>query len=840
MKTKACSQIGQEAVDLRRVAEELANRQHEAPSTLHLLSAVALRSGPAADLLLERGITAETLMLAQSRSDPHQDSVMRVFSRAANISAECKAPSTNAVHVLVALLGEGNTAARRALSNQRVDLAQLRAAATRLNLKCMWQRSQEANAKPHRQKLESVAIGQRRVGKGETIPLFDTTSSRQGPRTTRTTARERRGQIVPLMRLPEPKNEKLQPEPEPVSAVVQAELESSAELPTPKRAHRSTANVGTTVLDPKKFPTLSAFGIPLTALAARGELDPVIGRDREIEHVLDVLAKRQGNNPILVGAPGVGKTSVVRGLAQRLVSEQTLNAVDERIIVEISIPELLSGTGVRGALAQRIVALHQEVKRAAGRVVVFFDEIHQLFMGDGADEISGELKLALARGELPCIGATTPEGYQRAIDADAALARRFSVVDVEEPSAQDARRLLSAVAEKLGQHHGIAYDSQALDDCIRWTMRYLPARQLPDKAVSVLDLAGARARRRGAHSVTPTAVAEVVASLADMPVERLTETDASRFMMLEQLIGEKVVGHQSSVQKIAAILRRNAAGLGSKRPLGTFLLLGPTGVGKTETAKALAHTLFHSETALTRIDMAEYSEPHSVARLLGAPPGYVGHDAGGQLTEAVRRRPYQIVLLDEIEKAHQDVLQSFLSVFDEGRMTDGRGRTVDFTNTVILMTSNLGSEHTAAQPPKRRVGFGAEQIVPSAEQSRAGVVAAARARLSPELYNRIDEVLVFDALSREEVREVARRLLMRTAAALTDRGIQFGVDEQSIEWLLDHGGYDISLGARPMKRILARFVEAPLAEQILTGALVSGMTAQVQLHEGQLRVIGLQ
>jgi ATP-dependent Clp protease ATP-binding subunit ClpC len=672
---------------------------------------------------------------------------------------------------------------------------------------------------------------------GVTIPLFGATPARQSSRDARSPAsRDRRAQIIPIMAPRETKEATKPSEPPPPS---RQQNQPATEAPrlTPRRAKRQHASIEQ--LDPKQFPTLAAFGIHLSAMAARGELDPVIGRDREIENVLDVLAKRHGNNPVLVGHAGVGKTSVVRGLAQRLVESATSGSADDRIIIEISIPEFLAGTGVRGALAQRMVALHQEVKRAAGRIVVFFDEIHQLFAGDAAEELSGELKLALARGELPCIGATTFEGYQRTIDADPALVRRFSVVEVEEPSPADARSVLDAVAERLHQHHGVSYDAQALDDCVRWTVRYLPGRQLPDKAVSVLDLAGARARRRASRKVTREAVAEVVASVADMPIERLTESDSARYLQLEQLVAEKVVGHQAAIAKIARILRRNAAGLGSKRPLGTFLLLGPTGVGKTESAKALAHTLFHSEVAMTRIDMAEYSEPHSIARLIGAPPGYVGHDAGGQLTEAVRRRPYQIVLLDEIEKAHQDVLQSFLSVFDEGRMTDGRGRTVDFTNTIILMTSNLGSDHTAARP-KRRVGFGAEQSVPSQRETESGVISAARASLSPELYNRIDEILVYEPLSREEVREVTRRLLARTAEALADRQIQLHVDDLAIDWLLDNGGYDISLGARPMKRTVARFVEAPLAEQILGGALVSGMSAHLRVLDAELRIVPLQ
>ena len=833
MKTRVCPRTSQEAVDLKRVAEELARRHGEPPSTLHVLSAVTLSGGTAADLLRERRVTAETLRTANPRLDTHRDSVARVFARAAEIAAEMNEPSPNAFHVLVGLLGEGTTAARRALINSHIDLGHLRAAAMHAALDCAGRRRVAARSHSAAHKSEQNGTLKPRVPTGVTIPLFGATPAREVTQDA-SAHRDRRAQIVPLVPVRERKEldskhaEHSPPQPiEPKTTLLDVSRLSV------KRQKRNAATEEQ--LDPKKFPTLATFGIQLSVMAARGQLDPVIGRQREIEQLLDVLAKRQGNNPVLVGHAGVGKTSVVRGLALYLANHKAPAALDDRIIVEISIPELLAGTGVRGALAQRMVALHQEVKRAAGRVVVFFDEIHQLFTGDAAEELGGELKLALARGELPCIGATTFEGYQRSIDVDPALARRFTVVEVEESSPKDARVLLEAVAEKLGQHHGVDYEADALDDCVRWTVRYLPGRQLPDKAVSVLDLAGARVHRRLGYTVTRQAVAEVVASLADMPVDRLTESDAERFLKLEQLVGEKVVGHLPSIQKIANILRRNAAGLGSGRPLGTFLLLGPTGVGKTETAKALAATLFHSENAMTRVDMAEYSEAHSVARLIGSPPGYVGHDAGGQLTEAVRRRPYQIVLLDEIEKAHQDVLQSFLSLFDEGRMTDGRGRTVDFTNTVILMTSNLGSEHTAART-RRRVGFGAEQEVPSQRQAEAGVTAAARDRLSPELYNRIDEILVFEPLSRQEVREVTRRLLARTAEALKDRQIELRLADDALDWLLDNGGFDVTLGARPMKRTVARFVEAPLAEQILSGALVSGMAACLRVTGGELRI----
>ncbi|HYQ27990.1 MAG TPA: ATP-dependent Clp protease ATP-binding subunit, partial [Polyangiaceae bacterium] len=463
---------------------------------------------------------------------------------------------------------------------------------------------------------------------------------------------------------------------------------------------------------------------------------------------------------------------------------------------------------------------------------IFFDEIHQLFVGEAAEEIASELKLAFSRGELPCIGATTPEEFQKALAADAGLARRFSLVEVEQPSREEAYLIVDALRPRLEAHHRVCYQTEALALGVGWSVRYLPGRALPDKAVSILDLAGARTRRRGKVEVTAESVAEVVAELADMPVERLLEADADRMLRLEEILAERVVGHGEQIRRIARILRRNAAGLGSRRPIGTFLLLGPTGVGKTESAKAIAEVLFHCDTAMTRLDLSEFSEPHSIARLIGAPPGYVGHEAGGQLTEAVRRRPYQVILLDELEKAHPDVLTSFLAVFDEGRLTDGRGRTVDFTNTVILMTSNLGAEESGSTP-RRRVGFGNEAQDRADLEQR--VVAAARSSLAPELYNRIDEVLVFAPLARDEVREIARRLLEGVSRALSaQRGLRLDFGPEVVEFLLDHGGFEPTLGARPMKRTIARLVEAPLAEKILRGQLHPKSTLLLSVEGEQL------
>ncbi|HTV17027.1 MAG TPA: ATP-dependent Clp protease ATP-binding subunit, partial [Polyangiaceae bacterium] len=573
----------------------------------------------------------------------------------------------------------------------------------------------------------------------------------------------------------------------------------------------------------KQYPLLARFGDNLTLAAARGQLDRCVCRDLEVERVLDVLCKRFGNNPCLVGPSGVGKTRIAQGVAQRLADQE--GEAEPWIIVELGAAALVNGTGVRGGLAQRMQALRREVELGRGRIVLFFDDIHQLFLGDGGEELASEFKLAISRGELRCIGATTREEFARTIEADAALARRFSVVDVEEPSREDAYLMLESLAPKFEAHHSVRFGPDVLALAIAWSTQYVTGKVLPDKAISVLDLSLARARRRNQAEVLPEQVADVVSEISSVPAERLLQSDGERLLALETLLGSRVVGHSECLAAIARSVRRNAAGLGGKRPIGTFLLLGPTGVGKTETAKALAEALFFSDQAMTRIDLSEYGEPHSVARLLGAPPGYVGHEAGGQLTEAVRRRPYQVVLLDELEKAHDDVLQSFLAVFDEGRMTDGRGRTVDFSHTLIVMTSNLGAADLGASS-----GLGFQRNEPNVAQGYAArLLARARASLAPEFFNRIDEVLVFSPLERSEVCEIARRMLRRLGERLeASRGVRVAFDTSAVDALLAAGGMDLKLGARPMQRTISRLVEGPLADMILSGEVGEGRNVHLR------------
>jgi ATP-dependent Clp protease ATP-binding subunit ClpC len=394
------------------------------------------------------------------------------------------------------------------------------------------------------------------------------------------------------------------------------------------------------------------------------------------------------------------------------------------------------------------------------------------------------------------------------------------------------------VKSSLEEHHHLEIEESAVNAGVNWSVRYLPGRALPDKALSILDLASARARRRNKKSVDEAVVAEVIAEMTDMPKERLLQTDQDRMLGLERLLAEQVVGHEQPISRIATILRRNAAGFRNQRPIGSFLLLGPTGVGKTETAKAIASALFHGASAMTRLDLSEFAEPHALARLIGAPPGYIGHEAGGQLTESVRRRPYQVLLLDEFEKAHRDVQQAFLQVFDEGRMTDGRGRTVDFTNTVIVMTSNLGAMEAREAADTRSIGFSrnaSSRKDNAKDDVKDAVMAAARSALPPELYNRIDEVLFFESLTRDHVREVARRLLADLSKRLKEaRNIVIEWDDAGIDALLDSGGYEPSLGARPVKRAIARFVEAPASEMILRQEIDAGDVLFVGSESGQV------
>jgi ATP-dependent Clp protease ATP-binding subunit ClpC len=760
-----------------------AQRRRQRCSTAHLLLTLFQGCAETGPLLSRCGLREGDLLSAlKVVTEESTRSLDVAIENAQKLAARLEQPA-GPLHLLYILCRDGRTAAHRCLEHVGIGARPVLAEVTgRLGVS---DEPRRASAPPPPAVGATPARPLKRPGSRR--PLL--------PR-----ARRGRGPVAP----PSPTPPSI-PAPEPAPKNVR--LEAPTPLPLPDHA-----------LDPDRFPLLSALGRNLTEEAVEGRIDPVVGRDAEVEQLLDVLARRRGNNPLLVGPPGVGKTAVVEALALRLAAGGPgVRGQEGRLLVELTAGSLVSGTGVRGALADRLRQIREEITEADGRVILFLDEVHAVLGGpEGPEDLATELKQFLSRGEISCIGATTEAEHKRHFERDPALARRFSAVRVDEPSAETALVILRGIAPRYEAHHTVGYTPGALEAAVELSIRFLPERRLPDKAISVIDLAAARVRRRGGDVVDRPAVAAVISEWAQVPVERLTMRDADRLLALETLLAERIVGHEAALRRIADTLRKGAAGFRGRRPLGTLLLLGPTGVGKTETARAVSELLFAGG-AMTRFDMSELGEAHAVARLLGAPPGYVGHEDGGQLTEAVRRRPYQLVLLDEIDKAHPEVMLALLPLLDEGRLTDGRGRTVDFTNTVVFMTSNLGAAEAVGPG---RIGFSAGD---GDGALAARVAAAARRALPPELWNRIDEPIVFGPLGEGDVAEIARRMLDRLAARLDEeQGVRLVVEPSAIEALVRAGGYDAALGARPMRRVIGRLVEAPLASRIIGGELAEG------------------
>lgn len=627
--------------------------------------------------------------------------------------------------------------------------------------------------------------------------------------------------------------------PEPPEIEVDIAPARGTEPPRTKDSDRRLAEAYK--LDPDQYPNLVKYGRNLTEDAALGRIDRVVGRDREIVQLIDILGKRRSNNPILVGEAGVGKTAIVEGLANAFCDMARCDQkLGQRAVIELEVGHIIGGTHLRGSFSERLAGIKEEVRRAEGDVIVFLDEIHAWMNagagGDGTDA-AGELKTALARGEFPCIGATTADEFRKFVEADPAFERRFDVVFVDEPDLDTSRAILAGIREHYEEHHGVRFGDDALDAAVRLSHRYIHERRLPDKAIGVLDLTGSRAARRGLDAVDRIDVAKVVAELADIPVARLTQSDSERLLDMESEIGRQLVGHKDVVGAVSEVIRRNHAGFRSGRPIGSLLFLGPTGVGKTELVKVLADFLFHDRDAVCRFDMSEFGEAHTVARLIGAPPGYVGHESGGQLTEAIRRRPYQIVLFDEVEKAHPDVWNIFLQLLDEGRLTDGRGRKVDFQNCVIVMTSNLGSDVFDADSSgsgRGRIGFGAETAAGD-DGLRGRVRESARTSFPPELWNRIDERLVFMPLVRREVAQIAALQLGGTSERLRDEcGINLVFSDFVVPFLVDNGGFDPRYGARPMRKTIERNVESGVARLILAGEATRGDTVYVDVEADKL------
>ncbi len=652
------------------------------------------------------------------------------------------------------------------------------------------------------------------------------------------------------------------------------------------------------VTDPRaesRYRALEKYSRDLTQLAREGKLDPVIGRDAEIRRVIQILTRRTKNNPVVIGDAGVGKTAIVEGLAQRIACDDVPDSLKGRRVLSLDMGALVAGSKFRGEFEERLKAVMDEIKAAQGEIVLFIDEIHTVVGAGGAEgaiDASNLLKPALARGELQCVGATTLDEFRKRIERDAALARRFSPIYMDEPSVEEAIAILRGIRPRYESHHKVVIDDEALIAAARLSSRYITERFLPDKAIDLIDEAASKVRieaqsapqevkdleeklqrlsneedsasQRGDYErgatlkaerlrieeqynqakdqwlqeakietrVTEDTVAELVAAWTGIPVSRLLEGEAEKLLHMEERLHQRIIGQDQAIVAVSDALRRARSGLSDpKRPIGSFVFLGPTGVGKTELARALAEFMFDHEDAMVRLDMSEYMEKHSVSRLIGAPPGYVGYDEGGQLTEAVRRRPFRVILLDEVEKAHPDVFNILLQILEDGRLTDGQGHTVDFRNTVIIMTSNLGTSEF------QKHGFGFQATADSGdrdrERLRKSIEDAVKKAFRPELLNRIDEIIIFDPLTREQIKQIVDLLMGEVQRRLEERKVTVELTDAAKEWVVEQG-FDPVFGARPLRRAIQRHVENPLAKRILAGEFAKGAHVVVGLDDGAL------
>jgi len=666
-------------------------------------------------------------------------------------------------------------------------------------------------------------------------------------------------------------------------------------------------NTATAQRDSKqsKTPTLDQYGRDLTAEAAEGKLDPAAGRQRELRRVITVLGRRQKNNPVLIGEPGVGKTAIVEGLARRIQEGNVPASLRGKRIVSLNMGGMVAGAMFRGQFEQRIKSILEEL-RQANDVIVFIDELHTV-VGAGAAEgavgASDMLKPALARGELRCIGATTLDEYRKHIEKDAALERRFQPVMVNEPSVGEAVEMLSIVRPNYEAHHGVSITDEAIETAVKLSDRYINDRFLPDKAIDVMDEAAsalrleatekgivsptliadlekeladiqnkkeaaansedyeraallrqqelvtqgkldkARAEMGGSITliVTPEHIAQIVENWTSVPVSQMLESERQNLRTLEDDLRKRVIGQNEAISAVARAIRRSRAGLKDpKRPIGSFLFLGPTGVGKTELAKALAAELFGGEDALIRLDMSEYMESHTVSRLFGSPPGYVGYDEGGQLTEQVRRRPYSVILLDEVEKAHPEVFNALLQIMDDGRLTDGQGRTVDFKNTVVIMTSNAGSMDLKRAV---RIGFlptrSEDDRDEQHEAMRSKAMEGLKRMFRPEFINRIDQIVVFHSLGKAELYRIVDLLLAQVRSRLAEQKIELVVSDE-VKDLLLREGFDEEYGARPLRRAIQTYVDDALADAFMAGTITSGQMARLVVQDGRVVVEALE
>jgi len=643
-------------------------------------------------------------------------------------------------------------------------------------------------------------------------------------------------------------------------------------------------------------PTLDSLARDLTAIAREGSLDPVIGRSKEIERVIEVLSRRTKNNPVLIGEPGVGKTAIAEGLAQQIVNNEVPEILRDKRVMTLDMGTVVAGTKYRGEFEDRLKKVMDEI-RQAGNIILFIDELHTLIGAGGAEgaiDASNILKPSLARGELQCIGATTLDEYRKYIEKDAALERRFQPINVDEPSVEETIQILKGLRDRYEAHHRVSFTDEAIEAAAKLSDRYISDRFLPDKAIDLIDEAGSKVRLRSFttppnlkelelkleevrkekdaavqgqefekaaslrdaeqrlreqledtkrswkekqgkenNAVTVEDIATVVSSWTGIPVNKLAQTETVKLLNLEEILHSRVIGQEEAVKAVAKAVRRARAGLKDpKRPIGSFIFLGPTGVGKTELARALADAMFGDEDAMIRIDMSEYMEKHSTSRLVGSPPGYVGYEEGGQLTEKVRRRPYSVVLLDEIEKAHPDVFNILLQVLEDGRLTDSKGRTVDFRNTIVIMTSNVGADSLKRN---RYVGFNLQDGEQDYKDMKGKVLEELKKVFRPEFLNRIDELIVFHALEKKHLKEIISLMTEEVSKRLKEQDIHLALTDAAKEKIVEEG-HDLEYGARPLRRAIQKHIEDRLSEELLKGTVLTGQKIMIDVENGELIV----
>ncbi len=676
---------------------------------------------------------------------------------------------------------------------------------------------------------------------------------------------------------------------------IRAELDniiSGRATPAPKQAA-----AGEKKHEKTKTPVLDNFGRDLTKYAAEDKLDPIVGREKEIQRVAQILSRRKKNNPVLIGEPGVGKTAIAEGLALRIVQKKVPRVLFDKRVVTLDLAALVAGTKYRGQFEERMKAVMNELEKAKD-VILFIDELHTIVGAGGASgslDASNMFKPALARGDIQCIGATTLDEYRQFIEKDGALDRRFQKILVEPPSVDEAIQILKNIALKYEEHHSVRYSEKSIEAAVKLSDRYITDRYLPDKAIDVMDEAGSRVHLANVHApksvedlekkieeikvqknlvvktqnfeeaarlrdlekknqqdlesainawedemgtqvydVTEDDIADVVAMMTGIPVNKVAQSESIKLLKMSEALQGVIVGQEEAIDKLTKAIRRTRAGLKDPaRPIGSFIFLGPTGVGKTELAKALARYLFDADDALIRIDMSEYMEKFSVSRLVGAPPGYVGYEEGGQLTEKVRRKPYSVVLLDEIEKAHPDVFNILLQVLDDGQLTDSLGRKVDFKNTIIIMTSNVGTRDIKKQP---RIGFGESASADEHGKMRDQIDESMKRLFNPEFLNRVDETIVFRSLTKEDIVQIIQISLKKLLARVEQMGVKVELSQTALAFVADKG-FDKQYGARPLRRAMQKYIEDPIAEEILKGSVKEGSLVKVDVAANDVELL---